>query len=120
MIIIDNIDLTKYVNKNGLTEDADIILKSQYETARGASVSLPKGFHGIYSINLSNVEESLKTSLESLCERDAVSCNINDYIFNCSVDTFYSSIDIVFKDLKLYNVKMTISDNELTKEEGSD
>lgn len=118
MIILNNIDITNYIKKNGITENPNKIIKDTYEIVPGASVTLPMGFHNTFSINLLNVEESLKTALESLLEYDAVSCTFDDKIFNASVDSFNSSIDIDINDLRLYSINITISDISISNEEG--
>ena len=118
MTLIDNIDITQYITKNGITDNPNVIIDSQYETSQGVQIVLPKGFHNVYSLNLSNVPESIMLQLESLSSKDSVSCNVDGYEFNGSIDNFNSVIDVVYWDFSIYTVKMTISDNSLNKEEG--
>lgn len=111
MIQIGTCDITDYIQQSGISESTERV----YGKDNDAAI---KGAHYTYSFQL-RIPDDIKDTLTRYIGKDYVSCKVNGNFFYADITAFQTNIAIEYKDIRLWNASITITDLALSEEEDS-
>lgn len=118
MIKIGANDLTNYVPYGGIVDGVESVQDGQaYTAANGTEKSRIKGGRNTYTLTLQRIPSLTLASLSSLTSSDAINMEINGETFSGAISTMSASLAFTNGSICLWNASVTVTDNQLTKEE---
>ena len=117
-VLIDNIDITQYISKNGITSDIKKIYdeENSFISESGQEHRKTKGYQKNYSLSLTYVPNVLKNILRNKLKKNGIICSIGTDSGNYyRMTNFSSTVEVENDYIHIYSVKFDLESLNIIK-----